>query len=198
MNEAFARIWRKSAFRLRERCRALILSNLRRFYWTAQGMRVGKRTQLPFVLTTYPHQVSIGDDCRLEPNIYFHYDGIYKLGPRIVIGNNCFIGLGCEFNISDGITIGNHCLIASGTKFVDHNHGMAMHAPMAHQKCSEASIEIGNDVWIGANALILEGVMIGDGAIVAAGAVVTRNVPALAIVGGIPAQVIRYRDGHAR
>jgi len=52
---------------------------------------------------------------------------------------------------------------------------------------------IGNDVWIGANAIILQGVTIGDGAIVAAGAVVTKDVPPYAIVGGVPAKVIKYR-----
>lgn len=55
------------------------------------------------------------------------------------------------------------------------------------------SFEIGNDVWIGHNALLMEGVTIGDGAIVAAGAVVTKDVPPYAIVGGVPAKVIRYR-----
>lgn len=54
-------------------------------------------------------------------------------------------------------------------------------------------VEIGNDVWIGANAIILPGVVIGDGSIVAAGAIVTKNVPPYAVVGGVPAKVIRYR-----
>lgn len=54
-------------------------------------------------------------------------------------------------------------------------------------------VTIGNDVWIGGNALIMRGVRIGDGAIIAAGAVVTRDVPAYSIVGGVPAKVIKYR-----
>lgn len=54
-------------------------------------------------------------------------------------------------------------------------------------------VEIGNDVWIGARATILDGVKIGDGAIVAAGAVVAKDVPPYAIVGGVPAKVIKYR-----
>ena len=56
-----------------------------------------------------------------------------------------------------------------------------------------SSVKIGNDVWIGARAIILGGVNIGDGAIVAAGAVVTKDVPAYAIVGGVPARILRYR-----
>jgi acetyltransferase-like isoleucine patch superfamily enzyme len=55
------------------------------------------------------------------------------------------------------------------------------------------SVTVGNDVWIGARALILDGVTIGDGAIIAAGAVVTTDVPPYAIVGGVPAKIIRYR-----
>lgn len=53
--------------------------------------------------------------------------------------------------------------------------------------------EIGNDVWIGSSALILDGVKIGDGVIIAAGAVVTKDVPEYAIVGGVPARIIQYR-----
>lgn len=59
------------------------------------------------------------------------------------------------------------------------------------------SVVIGNDVWIGAAVTIIEGVHIGDGAIIAAGAVVTHDVPPYAIVGGVPAKVIRYRFGEA-
>lgn len=56
-----------------------------------------------------------------------------------------------------------------------------------------ASIKIGNDVWVGARAIILDGVTIGDGVIVGAGAVVTKDIPAYAVVGGVPARVLRYR-----
>ena len=62
-----------------------------------------------------------------------------------------------------------------------------------HEIASNCPVEIGNDVWIGANVIILPGVKIGNGAIVAAGAVVSKNVPAYSIVGGVPAKVIRYR-----
>jgi acetyltransferase-like isoleucine patch superfamily enzyme len=64
-----------------------------------------------------------------------------------------------------------------------------------HEKLFDELVttQIGHDVWIGANALILDGVVVGNGAIVAAGAVVTKNVPPYAVVGGVPAKVIKYR-----
>jgi acetyltransferase-like isoleucine patch superfamily enzyme len=61
------------------------------------------------------------------------------------------------------------------------------------QFVNDKSVEIGNDVWVGTNAVIMGGIKIGDGAIVAAGAVVTKDVPPYAVVGGVPAKVIKYR-----
>jgi maltose O-acetyltransferase len=65
--------------------------------------------------------------------------------------------------------------------------------PMRLQPLKSAPVRIGNDVWIGARCIILPGVTIGDGAVLAAGAVVTRAVPANAIMGGVPAKVLKYR-----
>lgn len=60
------------------------------------------------------------------------------------------------------------------------------------------AVEIGNDVWIGARSIILEGIKINDGAVVAAGAVVTKDVPPYAVVGGVPAKIIKYRYDNAK
>ncbi|WP_197062230.1 acyltransferase [Flavobacterium rivuli] len=156
-------------------------------------MQIGKKTYVPKCSITWPHQVSLGDDCRLEHDIYFHYDGIWKEGPSIIIGNNVFVGFGCEFNITKKITIGDDCLIASGSKFVDHNHGTSLTELIRIQKSPEKEIVIGNNVWIGANVVVLKGVTIFDGAIIAAGAVLNKNVPANEIWGGIPAKKIGDR-----
>ncbi|KGO93364.1 galactoside O-acetyltransferase [Flavobacterium subsaxonicum WB 4.1-42 = DSM 21790] len=166
---------------------------LRKLSLKIQGMKIGASTVTPKMNVTWPHQVSIGNKCRLEHDIYFHYDGIWKQGPSIIIGNNNFIGFGCEFNITKKITIGNNCLIAAGSKFIDHNHGTALTELMRTQKSTEDKIVIGNNVWIGANVVVLKGVIINDGAIIAAGAVLNKTVPADEIWGGIPAKKIGER-----
>lgn len=189
------KLWYKLCFRLRERLSTLAVRPLRLAWWRLQGMRIGKGTSFTTLHVTWPHQVRIGRQCRIEHDVYFHFDGIYSTGPKILIGDGCFIGSGCEFNISERIEIGDHCQIASGARFVDHNHGTRLGELIGRQQCISAAITLGPDVWIGANAVILAGVAIGAGAVVAAGAVVTRPVEANAIVGGVPAKVIRFRGG---
>jgi acetyltransferase-like isoleucine patch superfamily enzyme len=131
----------------------------------------------------------------LEHDIHFKYDGIYAPGPTIIIGDRVFIGAGSEFNIRRGVQIGADCLIASGCKFVDHDHGTSRRdVPMNQQADgAEAAITLEEDVWLGANVIVLKGVRIGRGAIVAAGAVVTKSVPAYEIWGGVPARKLSER-----
>jgi acetyltransferase-like isoleucine patch superfamily enzyme len=156
-------------------------------------MKIGKNTFLKKCFVTWPHKVSIGKNCRLEHHVYFHYDGIWSAGHSIIIGDNVFIGSGCEFNIKEKITVGNNSLIASGCRFIDHDHGTKKNELIGIQKGIEKEIVIGCDVWIGANAIILKGVEIGDGAVVAAGAVVTKSIPPYEIWGGFPANKIGKR-----
>lgn len=190
-------IW-KALFRIRERVSTVIAGNIRRIYWTFHGMQVGKNTVLPRLLVTWPHQVKIGDRCVVEPDVYFKFDGICKPGPNIIIGDYTFIGRGCEFNVTRQVVVGKHCLIASGAKFVDHDHGTEYGSLMGPQPGTASAICLGDDVWIGSNAVILQGVQIGSGAIVAAGAVVRTNVDAYEVVGGVPARVLKNRRIESR
>lgn len=189
-NSVFAR----AVFRTRSwTCRAAAI--LRTLWWGLLGMGVGEGTLLPKIYVTWPHQVSLGAHCTVEHGAYFKYDGIWAPGPRLIIGDNVFIGTGCEFNFKRGITIGSHCLIASGCYFIDHDHQSARRdMPMGTQTGGpEAPIALENDVWIGANAVVLKGVTIGRGAIVAAGAVVRDSIPTYEIWGGVPAKKIGER-----
>ncbi|WP_247595243.1 DapH/DapD/GlmU-related protein [Actinomyces procaprae] len=114
----------------------------------------------------------------------FHTD----FGRNIRVGRNVFINAGCCFQDQGGITIGDRVLIGHRVVLATLNHA----EPVAQRgTLLPAPIAIGDDVWIGAGAVVCPGVSIGTGAIVAAGAVVTRDVPAGVVVGGVPARVLR-------
>jgi acetyltransferase-like isoleucine patch superfamily enzyme len=183
----------KLAFRVRSLLTNGLVAWPRTLYWRLLGLKTG--TTLPSITVNWPHQVSIGQGCTLEPNLQFKFDGVWSPGPSIIIGNGVFLGTGCEFNIRKSIRVGSQCLIASGCRFVDHDHAFAdQNLPMAEQGPGiELPIEIQSDVWIGANAVILKGVSIAKGAIIAAGAIVTENVGAYEIWGGVPARKISVR-----
>lgn len=109
-------------------------------------------------------------------------------GQNITIGKNVFINSGCCFQDQGGISIGDGSLIGHQVVFATLNHDLD---PAKRKSMYPAPIVVGKNVWIGAHATILAGVTIGDDAVVAAGAVVTRDVPAGTIVGGVPARVMK-------
>jgi len=187
-------ILQKGFFVLRHRYISNSVGFFSKIWFRLQGMKIGERTSLSKIYVTWPHQVTIGNDCVLEHNIYFKFDGIWKPGPSIVLEDRVFLGTGCEFNINHGITIGNDALIASGCRFIDHDHGYDIGMPMNKQPSKGKAIRIGSDVWIGCNVVVLKGVEIGDGAIIAAGAVLNKSVNSNEIWGGIPAKLIGKRN----
>ena len=108
-------------------------------------------------------------------------------GRNLHFGKNLFVNACCHFQDQGGIFIGNHVLIGHNTVFATIDHDLDPASRMNHY----APIHVGNNVWIGANAVITKGVTIGDNSVVAAGAVITKDVPANVIVGGVPGKVIR-------
>jgi len=156
-------------------------------------MKIGKGTHISKISVTWPHQVVLGKNCKLEDGVYFHYDGIYSNGPSIFIGDCVFIGNNTEFNSTTTIIIGDHALIAAGCKFIDHSHGFKHGQLIKTQKSSKKAITLGSDVWLGCNVVVLKGVTIGNGAVIAAGAVVTKPIPEYEIWAGVPAKKIGNR-----
>lgn len=119
--------------------------------------------------------------------------GKYTYGPLYVL----------NFDTNSKLIIGNYCSIALNVVFclgADHKVETVSTFPFKvkvlgekAEAISKGDIIIGDDVWIGHGSTIMSGVTVGQGAVVAAGAVVTRDVPPYAIVGGVPAKVIKYR-----
>ena len=124
----------------------------------------------------------VGEGLRIETPFYTDF------GKNIRVGSHVFINAGCKFQDQGGITIGDGAFIGHNVVLATLDHGIA---PEQRHILYPAPIRIGNDVWIGANAVVTKGVAIGDRSIIAAGAVVTHDIPADVIAGGIPAKVIR-------
>jgi len=114
-------------------------------------------------------------------------------GTNLVIGDNAQIGANAK--IESHVTIGSRVLMGPDVTIMTQTHAFENpHIPIQLQGALPIQpVYIGEDVWIGTRAIIMPGIQIGKGAVVGAGSVVTKNVPDMAIVGGVPASIIRYR-----
>ena len=111
---------------------------------------------------------------------------------EVALGDHCTVNPYAM--ISGKVTCGHGVRIASHASLVGFNHGYDdPNQPIHKQKHETLGITIGDDVWIGANAVVVDGVTVGTGAVIAAGAVVSKDVPAMAVVAGVPAKVLRFR-----
>ena len=112
---------------------------------------------------------------------------------KIDIGNNVIIEYGCIMHGQGGIKIGNHSTISANVQIYAQNHGVKKSELIQKQKNTCKGIVIGEDVWIGAGAIILDSVIIGNGAVIGAGSVVKKDVPGYEIWAGNPAKKIGDR-----
>jgi acetyltransferase-like isoleucine patch superfamily enzyme len=123
------------------------------------------------------------------------YAFIKTMGGNITFGEYCTVNPFCViYGFSGGLEIGDAVRIATHTVIVPGNHIYEdPEEPIRLQGTESKGIKIENDVWLGAGVRILDGVTIGTGAVVAAGSVVAKDVPEYAVVGGVPAKVIKWR-----
>lgn len=144
---------------------------------------VGKKVYIHFKKTKY-----IGDHADLRDFCQIQGKGIVEIG--------CNSGIG-EFGIirsSNHVHIGNNVLIGPRVFITDSDHGFESRCtPIYLQDIKSDKVIIEDDVWIGANVIILKGISVGTGAIIGAGSVVTKNVPKYSVVAGNPAKIIRER-----
>ncbi|NZD50551.1 acyltransferase [Rhizobium leguminosarum] len=114
--------------------------------------------------------------------------------PKVSIGDNSVIGRRNIITAKNLIRIGSDVLIGSDVQIIDHSHGMRRDTLIRLQKAEIGTVEIGDDVWIGAGTKIIMNVKIGKGAVIGANSVVTTDIPEYAIAVGSPARVVKYRE----
>lgn len=165
------------------------------------------------VLLRHSHKIQLGEGVIADDNVVLDAKGdsnkgididdgvfvgrntiVYCQNGDITIGANTNIGSNCQIFSSGSVSIGRDVLIAAYAYVVGGGHSYDQDdVPIIEQERVAQGIQIGDGVWVGAGVKILDGVSVGNDAILAAGAVVTNDVPAGAVVGGIPAKVLRQR-----
>jgi len=139
---------------------------------------------------TPPARVEFGELCVLDRDLTIECEGVLRVGARTIFGHHCTLAA------VQSVIIGEDCLLAEMVSIRDHDHCFDdLATPIREQGAKVATVEIGRNVWLGAKVTVTKGVCIGDNAVVGANAVVTKDIPANAIAVGIPARVIRMRDG---
>ena len=109
------------------------------------------------------------------------------------------MGQECTITAYQHVRIGEQCVIADRAMFIDFDHGVVeVERPIRAQGIYKRDVEVGSNVWIGYGACVLRGVRVGDNSIVGTNSVVTKDVPANAVVGGIPARILRMREAPER
>jgi len=133
-------------------------------------------------------RIRLGERVTLRRGVVIAGNGL------LAIGDGTTINEGCRISAFHDVRIGAGCLFAPCVSVLDIDHSFDTRAvPLKDQGYRTAPVVIGDEAWLGANAVVLRGVRIGRGAIVGANSVVTRDVPDYAIVGGVPARLLRMR-----
>lgn len=143
--------------------------------------------------------ISIGEESFFGQDIFLTAWDSYRgqrFQPTIRIGSHCHFGEWNHITAINHIEIGDGCLTGKWVTITDNAHGLTDYSslklpPVERELVSKGPVVIGRNVWIGDKATILPGVTIGDGAVIAANAVVSKDVPAYAVVAGIPAKIIK-------
>jgi acetyltransferase-like isoleucine patch superfamily enzyme len=161
-------------------------------YWLTFGLFYGKLHPTDFIAPT----------ASIRNRRTLHFGGNCVVNRLVTLWCTMHVGRNAQINpgtvIYGNVTIGDDAMIAPNVTIAGGNHGFARNGvAMTRQQPTSIGIVIGNDVWIGANSVITDGVTIGDGAVIGAGSVVTRDVAPYAIVVGNPARLLRFRESAA-
>lgn len=137
-------------------------------------------------------KAKIGKSSDIHATVIMRQANNIEIGEHCLINHNNILQAG---KMNGKIKIGNYVHSGADVMIIAFNHSYdTREVPIKEQDYYDGSITIGDDVWIGGGVSILAGVTIGKGAIIASGAVVTKDVPEYAIVGGVPAKILKFRN----
>jgi acetyltransferase-like isoleucine patch superfamily enzyme len=159
-------------------------------YFNKAGKNNIIKSHTEFRLTENSY-LEIGSDCVIQDYVFFQ---LTKPHPKVIIGNGVVIGRNNVIASKSSIIIGDNTIIGPFVQIIDHSHGFKNNEVIKNQNATFGNIVIEEGCWIGSGAKILKGITIGKGAIIGANSVVTKDVPPMAVVGGVPAKIIKYRE----
>jgi acetyltransferase-like isoleucine patch superfamily enzyme len=117
------------------------------------------------------------------------HEGEVRIGAKTVLGQECTI------SAFQHVSIGRECIVADRAMFIDFDHGVVeVERPIREQGIYKRDVHVGHNVWVGYGACFLRGVHVGNNVVVGTNAVVTKDVPDDAVIGGVPARVLRMRE----
>jgi acetyltransferase-like isoleucine patch superfamily enzyme len=167
--------------------------------WARLKLRWGKRLQTDGLCFIGPGvKLEIGRDAVVRlgrwawighgTKIRAH-EGVVEIGAKTVMGQECTI------SAFQSVRIGRECIVADRVMLIDFDHGVVeVERPIRLQGIYKRDVAVGNNCWIGYGACILRGATVGDNCVVGTSTVVTKDVPDNAVVGGVPARLLRMRE----
>lgn len=173
----------------------LLLRYMWRRFFTPAGWRwqtdgpvfFGKRLQIQIAkgaTVRFGRFVWVGDGSKIRC-----HEGEVEIGAKTVIGQECTV------SAYRRVAIGEQCVIADRAMFIDFDHGIVeVERPIRRQGIYMRDVEVGSNVWVGYGVCVLRGVRVGDNSVLGTSSVITADVPANAVVAGVPARVLRMRE----
>src|SRR5919202_616454 len=149
------------------------------FFGKGLQLQIAKGAEVRFGRTSW-----IGDGTKIRC-----HEGVVEIGAKTVMGQECTI------SAYRSVRIGEQCVIADRAMLIDFDHGVVeVERPIRLQGIYKRDVVLGSNVWVGYGACFLRGVTVGDNSVIGTYSLVNRDVPANAVVGGIPAKVLRMRE----
>jgi acetyltransferase-like isoleucine patch superfamily enzyme len=149
------------------------------FFGKRLELEIGKRGTIRFGRFTW-----IGDGTKIRC-----HEG------EVIVEDKTVMGQECTISAYKHVRIGEQCVVADRAMFIDFDHGtVEVERPIRVQGIYKRDVDVGSNVWVGYGACVLRGAQVGDNSVIGTNAVVAKDVPANAVVGGVPARILRMRE----